>query len=824
MVRGSGMSGNDGMHDTVVDAGALSPVATLLAAAMERVERQGIAAIEAVCAENPEHAAELRRRFAALADLGLLEGPRTFGHYRVLRTLGQGGMGIVYLARDERLGRLVALKALPARLSGNPRALARFQREIKAVAQLRHPGIVSIHAMGREEGIPYFTMEYIEGRTLADVVDEVRALELPPGELRAQHLAAESDCRSWVEAICHVALDVAEALEHAHAHGVVHRDVKPSNILLRPDGRALLFDFGLARIEDEQGLTLTGDFAGTPYYVSPEQVSARTAALDRRTDVYSLGVTLYELLTLRRPFEGATTEQVFRQITSREPALLRRSNPLVPRDLQTVCLTAMEKEPARRYQSAGDLAADLRAFLEYRPVRARPVGALLRGMRFVRRNPAVSVAALCGALLLVGTPIGLGVANIKISAQRERALVEFDRAEAALKREQIEAESARLATAAAQDKAEKANKALGFLISVLTSADPLRDDRNLTMVEVLHRAEQAVGPALADEPYMEAMLRQNIGLTFKNLGLYPEAEAQFRRTIELCEPEDAFDRDYQLALAWNNLAIILGRTERLAEARAIIDQALELAPKVPTITFDMYTSFLNNSALIRSMSGDKAGALEAYREALRRRLEQLPEDHPRTLEAMINVAANIPDYAECEAEYRRILAIQERTLPEGDPQMALVMGNLAIAIFVQGRVDEAAELQERDVAMLRARLPSGHVDIANACIVLGMMRSRQERHEEARELLEEGIAGLRATFPGGHSRLVTALRTLADELAALGRDEECVPLLEEALAMQLAVRPDAQEAVETCRQALIEALRRLGRDGEADAVAEAAAG
>ncbi len=808
---GGSDGGSGGLRDPRDDdaeGAPLSPVASLLAEALELAERDGVVAIEAACDRHPEHADELRRRFAALAELGLVQNPRMFGHYRVLRTLGQGGMGIVYLARDERLQRLVALKALPSRLSDNARALTRFQREIKAVAQLRHPGIVPIYTMDSEAGVPFFTMEHIEGRTLADIVSGVCALGLSPDRLTAQHLAPESASHSWVEAVCRAALDVAEALQHAHEHGIVHRDVKPSNILVRPDGRALLFDFGLARSEDEAGLTLTGDFAGTPYYVSPEQVSARGGTPDGRTDLYSLGVSLYELLTLRRPFDGESASLVFRQIESREPDLLRRANPSVPRDLQTICLTALEKDPARRYQSAADMAADLRALLEFRPVRARPVGRLLRAGRLVRRHPARSTAVFLAALLVVGTPVGLALANLAILDERNHALAEAERANK-------EAEKAQAALVKSINRKAKADRTLEFLVSVLTSVDPLRDDRNLPMVDVLRRAAEELGPALMSEPYMESMVRQNIGLTFKNLGLYAEAEAQFRRAIEVAEPADVPDRDYLTALALNNLAIVLARTDRLPEAQATMLQALQWGARVPSLGASRDTQFLSNAAFIRMLDGDRGAARVGYEDVLRRNRELYPEDHPRVIEALLNVAANTSDPAEAEVLNRQALALQERSLAPDDPQLALTFGNLAIGRFLQGDAVEAEVLEQRALSILRSRLGDTHVEVLNAQVVLGIVRGHLGRHAEAAALIESALAGYHSVYPAGHSRVVTAMRQLAEEWQALGRDADSILLLRDALAMQLQVNAADDQALQACRSELRAVLLRLGRAEEA---------
>lgn len=333
------------------------------------------------------------------------------GPYRIVREVGRGGMGVVYLAEHEGLGRRVALKLLAARHAASSKALERFEREVRAVARLADPNIVTIYEVGRVDDVPYFTMEYVEGRTLHEVLDELRRAGRTPQSLRAQDLTdssfaagqgehlAEALRRGWIDAACWVVARIADALSHVHAQGVVHRDVKPKNILLARDGRVLLFDFGVARVDTEASMTMSGEFVGTPFYVSPEQLDPPAEGVDERTDIYSLGVTLYELLTLEVPFDGESPEQIFRRIVQREPKPIRRLNPQVPRDLETVCRMAMAKEHGRRYQSTADFAADLRRFLAFKPVFARALGPLGRLALWVRRKP--TTAALLFAVVLI---------------------------------------------------------------------------------------------------------------------------------------------------------------------------------------------------------------------------------------------------------------------------------------------------------------------------------------------------------------------------------------------------------------------------------------
>ncbi|MEZ5962928.1 MAG: serine/threonine-protein kinase [Planctomycetota bacterium] len=345
------------------------------------------------------------------ASSGFGPGSRV-GAYRVVRELGRGGMGVVYLAEHENLGRRVALKLLAARHAASDKALERFEREVRAVARLADPNIVGIYEVGRFDDVPYFTMEFVEGRTLHELLQDLRQAQRAPQTLRASDLSdswfsagvgteiEDPQRRTWIGAACAVVARIADALSHVHAQGVVHRDVKPKNILLARDGRVLLFDFGVARVDTEASMTISGEFVGTPYYVSPEQVDPPEAGVDERTDIYSLGVTLYELLTLQVPFDGESPQQIFRRIQQREPRAVRRLNPQVPRDLETVCQMAMAKERGRRYQSAADFAADLRRFLTLKPVFARSLGPLGRVALWTRRKPAAAALTLAGLVLV----------------------------------------------------------------------------------------------------------------------------------------------------------------------------------------------------------------------------------------------------------------------------------------------------------------------------------------------------------------------------------------------------------------------------------------
>lgn len=448
-------------------------------------------------------------RSVATSEVGdlCLDRPRdpelgVLGDYRLIRELGRGGMGVVYEAHQESLNRRVALKVLPFASAMDPRRLQRFQIEAQAAAGLHHTHIVPVFAVGVERGVPYYSMQLIDGRTLADVIRELRQIEgldpagddianaitrsLADGTFAPTALATDgarpggrvivesrgspgadgpSDAtptpsprarapisssarrRAFCLTVARLALQAAEALEHAHCRGVLHRDIKPANLLIDALGDLWVADFGLARIADDAGLSQTGDLIGTLRYMSPEQASGERVALDGRTDLYALGVTLYELLALRPAFPGDDRPTLLRRLAFEEPTALRRLNPAVPRDFETIVAKAMAREPADRYATARDLADDLRRFLEFKPIQARRPTPLDRAAKWTRRHwPLVSSVAALLVLVAITLVVGLAWSNARLHdsvTRLERAVARADRNEREVERQRVLAERGR---------------------------------------------------------------------------------------------------------------------------------------------------------------------------------------------------------------------------------------------------------------------------------------------------------------------------------------------------------------------------------------------
>ena len=437
--------------------------------------------------------------------------PERIGPYRVRRELGRGGQSVVYLAQDERLDRPAALKILPPTSLASDKAKERFQREAKLTSQLEHPGICVVYETGEQDGLPWIAMRYVPGETLAGHIataratstelDELTFIDLPDAdETDALHDASTSTtasvrppkARLEIMRIVRFVERTGRALHAAHEAGLLHRDVKPGNIIVAPDGEPVLVDFGLARSDTvDRTITLTGDLMGTPAYMSPEQLLAQRIRLDRRSDIYSLGVTLFECLTLTRPFEAATREALYQQILTGEAPDARKRNRFIPKDLKVVIDKSLEKDRNRRYPTALAFAEDLRRVQEYEPIEARPAGLVQRGRRFVRRHPTLTVAAASLFVLM-------GIALVASNRQRSLVRQTNDRL-TMLADERLQLVKTR--TEALDDKAD----ALSENVRLLRRSEGLR----LATVADLHRdREPEKAAAIALEAVMRAPMAE----------------------------------------------------------------------------------------------------------------------------------------------------------------------------------------------------------------------------------------------------------------------------------------------------------------------------
>lgn len=398
-------------------------IKSLIGRSLELEGDERMAFLDQAC--GPDH--ELRQDIqdfldrGGLSDKSFLEPPTrpqagkehlVLGDFEILRELGRGGMGVVYLARQKGLEREVAVKVLVDGLGTTPTAVARFHREARAAGRLRHPGIVQVIADGQAENTHWFAMEYVPGHDLAREIQLQRSGHTLTGVGAFLPRVGSPNHLVTVARIC---ADIADALHYAHINGLVHRDIKPHNILVQPDGRVQVADFGLVRDESLGSLTITGEIAGTLHYMSPEQARIKRTYIDHRTDVYSLGVVMYELATLERPYEGATSAEILTKILRGDPRGMRRLNRKIPRDFETICGKAMSKEPRARYADAKALAEDLRRFLAHEAIQATPPTWIDRAIGLLRRHWRMASAAT-----LLATGLGAGSWLTLRSAQAAR--------------------------------------------------------------------------------------------------------------------------------------------------------------------------------------------------------------------------------------------------------------------------------------------------------------------------------------------------------------------------------------------------------------------
>jgi serine/threonine protein kinase/predicted Zn-dependent protease len=588
--------------------------------------------------------------------------PVRLGDYRIERELGRGGMGIVYEAIQESLGRRVALKVLPLATALDPRQRQRFRVEAQAAAHLHHTHIVPVFAIGSDQGIDYYAMQYIEGRTLADLVRELRELgglegdgalegtgrtaaelkraaawlsghfpasgagsidptgvyspgqaataatngkatqptvELPApntssstssGDSSAEGLPKVGSSSStydqpFFRAVARIGQQVAEALEHAHGLGVLHRDIKPANLILDQTGEIWITDFGLARFQEDLGLTLTGDLLGTLRYMSPEQALGQRVVIDHRTDVYSLGITLYELVTLTPAFAAKDRPTLLRQIAHEEPISPRRLNPWLPRDLETIILKSMAKDPAQRYTSASELVEDLRRFQQDRPILARRPSPLEMSARWARRHK--TLVAFSGAFLLVSA-LGLATANFVLWQEQRKTTETLHLAFKALDQFLVhigeqEVDQGSYQEALSQEaKIQKLVSDSLELYDRLTEQHPRDPSARWEQARALHRIGEiwttwarAWGVTREDEESPEKHKERERQLITRAYGSYRKAESVLTQLVA-DHPKHRTYRE-QLIQVLQNVGQLALLMQRPKEAEPVYQRALRLA-------------------------------------------------------------------------------------------------------------------------------------------------------------------------------------------------------------------------------------------------------
>ncbi len=626
----------------------------VLEACLAGMERDGTAALESACSAHPVLADRLRRRVGLLAAANLLDlgpgldaRPKRLGDFEPLERLGMGGMGVVHRARQVSTGRHVALKLVRPEQLVFQESRARFRREVELSARMHHPAILPVLAVGESGGLPWFAMELVHGTSLAALLAELRRRELDPAELDPlilpevvldlnpeclRQATAFETVPSWRAWALRAARDVAAALTHAHGQGVLHRDVKPSNVLLGLDGRIFLTDFGLASNPGDSSLTRSSSAVGSLPYMAPEVLGGEGASA--RSDVYGVGALLYELLTLHRPFEGESAGALMRAILSGSPVPPRRHSRQLGADDEAVLLRALDREPARRYVTASDLVEDLENLIARRPTRARPLGPLQRLARFAARRPSAAAAAGLGALVLVAGPIGWELNRMRT-----------------LRRVQIAHDQERVARAAAERHFRAALSAIGHVLRD-TAVDELEDvprmqrarlvaiDRALELLTELERDRSGD----VDVAVERGELHSSRGLVLYDLGDLEQGMLELDRSAAIArgliegESAAAAHRDRATAILLESLsggAKLLQASLCFSEAAVLQREVVRLgresiaaSPDEPSLMRGLALALANLAESSLRISGPASARpllFEGYRLARESR-EARPED------------------------------------------------------------------------------------------------------------------------------------------------------------------------------------------------------
>ncbi len=715
----------------------------------------------------------------------LSNGPRLLGPYRIEGVLGDGAMGRVYLAREDEPNRKVALKVLRVTETGGGFEW-RFRREIELLGTLEHPHIARLYAGGRletaEGPLPYLAMEYVRGQDLATYAD-AHAL---PQRARLELVAC-----------------IARAVHYAHTRGVIHRDLKPANILVDDAGAPRILDFGVAHVngEDATQLTAAGEILGTVPYMAPEQLSGDRQRIDPRCDVYALGVIAYRLLAGQMPYPGIenlTVVGALGLLLQQQPLRLSRVAPQTRGDVETLVMKAIAADPAQRYASAADLAADIERYLAQQPIQARPPTLRYVAGLLIRRHKIAAVAAATVLVLLI-------VASI---VSTRYALAE---------REARETAETRLA------EREAVND---FLREMLASADPQHAmGERLTVLNVLDVARGTLDSAGLPE-MAEAQLRRTLGNTYSGLGRNADALTELARAAELMAQADVAEHDPlrlrietavaqaaagQEASAVSTINAVIAELDAnpAADARlrlqarfrqaAILDQAgaLDEPEAILAATITAASELLGpDNALTLQMQSQYTLSLHRqgrYEESTRlgrevaRRLEAtLGPDHPRTLEALEVLAVNLRDQEqleEAETLLRRTSAAKRRVLGETHPETRLSLGNLAVVLSLRKQLDEAwALIGPAYEGLVESLGPQAEGTIALANYY-AMVATERKDYAAAVRVLAELVAQARQRSGGPTPSDLVDFNNLGNNLLALQRAPEARAIFDELLPM-----------------------------------------
>jgi tetratricopeptide (TPR) repeat protein/tRNA A-37 threonylcarbamoyl transferase component Bud32 len=736
--------------------------------------------------------------------------------YEILGPIGRGGMGVVYKAIQLRLNRIVALKMVLAGEYSTPEALLRFMAEAEAVARLQHPNVVQVFDRGEYGGLPYLSMEYLAAGSLARRID-----------------GTPWPARRAAEVVGQIARGVAEV----HRRGIVHRDLKPANVLMADDGTPKVGDFGLAKsLGSESSLTRTDLIIGSPSYMAPEQAQGKAKTAGPPADVYALGAILYELLTGRPPFRGTSTQETLALVCSSEPVAPSRLVPKVPRDVETITLKCLQKDPRRRYESAGELRDDLGRWLRGEPIRARSVGELERAWRWCRRKPWLAGLSAALLLMMAATTVGSWLAAAKLGALAR------DEAAAAQKARMAEvvadAERGR-----AELEADKAREVARFLAGLFDASDPLGLGKGVPLFsgnpggankparQLLDDGVARLETELRDRPQIRAELLHTIGTVYLGLCEFDLAESTLRKALKLrreaLKPDDPAVADtlqslglvlYCLvdrgATALFREAMVIRRShfgddDRTVESMFLYGLALSLDDTQPEAKHVEGERLLEDAVAIRSLrhgdrsvevglsrlviafqqsvKGDHFRAASNFGLAASILQERGKNDLVLMFQAMVaaEAAAALKRPAAAIPLYRQAFEMAESLLGADHAFTGLARFRLGERIAEVGRLDEAEPILRRAHQSYIRNNGADHVHTASVLLTLGMCLRDMGRADDALTAMEDAVRIMRVGKRGIRSRLLSALDACALLRDDRGDHEGAISLFREGVEAAL---------------------------------------